>query len=58
MSQSPVMVGSDQRTMIDICFRYNKQSPDEYILHIPRSIGEEHHDLTRLTYVHAFQAFM
>lgn len=34
MSQSPVMVGSDQWTMIDMRFRYNKQSPDEYILHI------------------------
>jgi hypothetical protein len=35
MSQSPVMVGSDQRTMIDIRFRYNTQSPDESIYHIP-----------------------
>ena len=47
-SQSPVMVGSDQWTMIEMCFRYSKQSPDEYVFHIPRSIREEYHDLTRL----------
>jgi hypothetical protein len=47
MSQSPVMVGSDQRTMIDMCFRYNKQSHDEYIFHIPR-------DVPRAPYLHAF----
>ena len=42
------MVGSDQWTMIEMCFRYSKQSPDEYVFHIPRSIREEYHDLTRL----------
>lgn len=34
MSQSPVMVGSGQWTTIDKRFRYNKQSPDKYILRI------------------------